>query len=128
MSTTVEINGTVIQISGRNNVTIRNGQVIVNGKDVTPNAKEINIVINGPVDKLEVDTCNKIEVTGDVTGIKTTTGNVAITGSVSGSVQTTLGNVTCGDVMSSVDTTLGDVNCGTIAGSVSTTLGDVCHR
>jgi hypothetical protein len=112
---TVIINGVVVTktSSGSFKVTARSGRVIVDGKDVTPNnATEINIVVNGPVEKLEADVCNKVSVTGDVRNVRTKSGDVEVTGNVSGSVQT----------MS------GDVDCGDIAGSVSTMSGDVKHR
>lgn len=110
---TIVINGVVIQGSGRNNnVTIRGTRVIIDGKDVTPDAKEINIVVNGSIEKIEADACDKISVTGDVGNIRTQSGDVDVSGNVSGSVQT----------MS------GDVDCGNIAGSVSTMSGDVKHR
>ena len=38
---TISINGMTIQGSG--NVVISNGKIMVNGKDVTPDSKEINI-------------------------------------------------------------------------------------
>jgi hypothetical protein len=107
---TISINGMTIQGSG--NVVISNGKIMVNGKDVTPDSKEINIVINGNVDELKVDACNKVSVTGSVKSIKTQSGDVDVTGDVDGSIQT----------MS------GDVDCGTVGGSISTMSGDVKHR
>ena len=108
----IMINGVVIESSGGSNISIRNSRVLVDGKDVTPDAKEITIVVNGAVERLEADACDKISVTGDVGDIKTMSGDVDITGSVSGSVKT----------MS------GDVDCGNIGGSVSTMSGDIKHR
>ena len=107
---TISINGMTIQGSGK--VVISNGKIMVNGKDVTPDSKEINIVINGDVEKLEVDCCNKVEVIGSVKNIKTQSGDVEVTGDVDGNIQT----------MS------GDVDCGMIGGSVSTMSGNVKHR
>lgn len=94
-------------------MSISGGRVIVDGKDVTPDAKEITISIEGNVDKLEVDACSKISVTGDVGHVKTLSGDVDVSGNVSGSVQTMSGDVDCG---------------GSISGSVSTMSGDIKHR
>jgi len=107
---TISINGITIQ--GNRNVVISNGKIMINGKDVTPNSKEINIVINGDVDKLEVDCCNKVSVTGSVKNIITKSGDIEVTGDVDGNIQT----------MS------GDVDCGHVQGSISTMSGDVKHR
>jgi autotransporter translocation and assembly factor TamB len=107
---TIRINGMSISASG--NLSVINGKVFVNGVDVTPESKEINIVVTGNVEELKVDACSKVSITGEVGNIKTQSGDVDISGNVGGSVQT----------MS------GDVDCGNISGSVSTMSGDVKHR
>ena len=106
---TISINGNTY--SG-NSIVVTNGKVIINGKDVTPDSKEINIKGDGDIDELKVDACNKVEITGDVSNVKTQSGDVEISGNVTGSIQT----------MS------GDVDCGTVGGSISTMSGDVKHR
>jgi hypothetical protein len=106
----ITING--ITITGGRNISIVNGKVIVDGRNVTPDAKEINITVDGSVEKLVADVCEKISVTGNVSTITTQSGNVEITGGVNGSIQT----------MS------GDVNCGNVDGNISTMSGDVKHR
>jgi len=111
MTTTISING--LNITGGRNVTIRNGKVIVDGKDVTPDAKEINISVTGNVDRLEADACSKISVTGDVGSVATQSGDVDVGGNIGGSVQTMSGDVDCG---------------GAIAGSVNTMSGDIKSR
>ena len=106
---TISINGNTY--SG-NSIVVTNGKVIINGKDVTPDSKEINIKVDGNIDELKVDVCNKVEITGDVSNVKTQSGDVEISGNVTGSIQT----------MS------GDVDCGTVGGSISTMSGDIKHR
>jgi len=103
------INGTTY--SG-DSVVITNGKVIINGTDVTPDSKEINIKVEGNISELKIGACNKLEITGDVSNVKTQSGDVEISGNVLGSVQTTSG----------------DVECGNVGGSISTTSGDVKHR
>jgi hypothetical protein len=95
-----------------NSVVITNGKIIINGKDVTPDSKEINISVEGNIDELKVDACNKVSITGSVKNIATKSGDVEVTGDVDGSIQT----------MS------GDVYCGHVQGSISTMSGDVKHR
>ena len=107
---TISING--VNISSSGNITVANGKVFVNGKDVTPDSKEINISVVGDIEQLKVDACNKISIEGSVKSISTQSGDVEVTGDVDGSIST----------MS------GDVDCGHIQGSVSTMSGDVKHK
>jgi hypothetical protein len=106
---TISINGNTY--SG-NSIVVTKGKVIINGKDVTPESKEINITIEGNIDELKVDACNKVSVNGNVGNLKTQSGDVDITGDVTGGIQT----------MS------GDVDCGSVGGSISTMSGDIKHR
>jgi len=95
-----------------NNVVVSNGKVVIDGKDFTPDSKNINISIEGDIDKLNVDSYDKISINGNVGNIKTQSGDVDISGEVSGDIQT----------MS------GDVDCGNVGGSISTMSGDVKHK
>ncbi len=108
MTTRININGTTIISSGRGNVVISNGRVVVDGKDVTPDAKQINIEVHGDLQAINADACDQIHVTGSV-----------------GEVRTTSGDIQCGDVSGSVQCMSGDVSCGRVAGSVSTMSGDI---
>jgi hypothetical protein len=103
---TITING--VSISG-NNVVVSNGKVFVNGKDFTPEIKEINIVVNGNIDKLEVDSCDKVQVKGKVGNVKTLSGDVDVSGDVNGSISTMSGDVDCNNVSGSIATMSGDV-------------------
>lgn len=96
-----------------NNVTVKNGKVIVDGKDYTPSdSKSISISIQGDLKDLSVDCCDKVDIKGNVVSAKTLSGDIDISGDVAGSVST----------MS------GDVNCGTIHGNVSTMSGDIKNK
>lgn len=108
---TIRING--VTITAGRSITVNNNRVFVDGKDVTPDAKDIRIEVVGSLEKLEADACNMIVVTGDVGNVATQSGDVEVGGSVRGSVATMSGDVDCG---------------GTIGGSVSTMSGDVKHR
>lgn len=108
---TVNVNGTIIQ-TNNGSITISNGRVIVDGKDVTPDSKVITISVEGNIEKLRVDSCEKVQVTGQCGTVSTTSGDIEIEGDVSGSV-------------SSVS---GDVDCRNVGGSISTVSGDVKHK
>ena len=108
---TIRINGTTItQTSNGRTVIVQRGRVIVDGKDVTPKGEEkaIHISIEGNLDSLQVDVCDRIEISGSA-----------------GNVSTQSGGIQCGDVQGSIQTMSGDVRCGTVAGNVNTMSGDL---
>jgi hypothetical protein len=112
-----------------NSVSISNGKIIIDGNNVTPeNAKQISIVVNGDIDNLNVDYCEKIEVAGNVATLQSTSGNVDVKGDAN-SIQTTSGDVDVeGNIKGSVTTMSGDVDCQNIGGTVKTMSGDIKYR
>lgn len=102
----ITINGTTIV---GDNVVISNGKIIVNGKDYTPDDKNITVSITGDLDILDVASCSSIKIIGNVNEVKTVSGDVEISGSVGGNVKTTSGDVKCGDIGGSVTTVSGDI-------------------
>lgn len=112
----VTINGKTYKVEGK--VSIVNGTIFVNGKkfqnyeESEKDEKVINIAIEGDVEKIDVDACDSITVSGSVKNIKTMSGDVEIHGDVNGDVKT----------MS------GDVDCGNVAGDVSSMSGDIKRR
>lgn len=106
---TIVINGNTYSGS---NIVISNNRVIVNGCDVTPDGKEINIKVEGNINELKVDACSNISVTGDVQTISTKSGDIDVSGNVNGSISTISG----------------DIDCGPVSGSISTISGDIKHR
>jgi len=78
----ISVNGTRI-VCGQGNVTVRNGVVTIDGKNVDC-TKDKEIIING--------NCNNIDVAG----------NLTVNGDVSGDVDIT-GNMHCGNIYGSVD-------------------------
>lgn len=103
----ISINGVNVSASG--SICISNGKVIVNGIDVTPETKEINIIVNGDTDKIQVDACNSFHSTGKVGDIKTMSGDVNVYGDVEGSIQTMSGDVDCHKVSGSIKTMSGSI-------------------
>ena len=112
----VTINGKTY--AGRN-VTIINNKVYVDGQDTTPDSKEISIKVEGDLENLKVDCCNKIEISGSVKGGASTTSGDITCGNVSGGIKTTSGDV---------QTVSGDVDAQKINGKVSTLSGDIKYR
>lgn len=104
-----------------NNVTIKNNKVIVDGVNVTPDSKEINITVNGDVNTLEVDSCNKISIVGNVNKLSGGTGDIECHDVTNGLTSGT-GDIKCNNINGDVRTGSGD---GTITGSVKTGSGDI---
>jgi hypothetical protein len=109
---TININGKTIVTTGTSSVIITNNKVYVDGKDVTPDAKQITIQVNGDVKNLECDACSSISVKGSAGSVSTVSGNIEVTGNVTGNV----------------GTTSGDINVrGGVSGSAKTVSGDIRH-
>jgi hypothetical protein len=108
-------------------ITIINGKVIIDGKDVTPDSKEITISVDGNLDNLEVDHANTIIIKGDVNKVRSGSGDVSC-GNITGGTQTGSGDIDCGIITGDVQTGSGDVNATTITGSVRTGSGDIKYK
>lgn len=104
------------------------GEVIING-NVIHAAKELKvknnmIFINGePVEKYS-NIPLKIEITGSVKSINTTSGSVHVEGDVT-NVETMSGSVHCQTVKGNVGTMSGSVRCNIIEGDCSTMSGSI---
>jgi hypothetical protein len=128
MSSSIRINGR--NIGGRNSIVIVNGKVIVDGLDVTPeNEKQITIEVTGDIASIEADVCEKITVTGNAGGVKTSQGDINVGGNVNGDVKTSQGNIDIeGSVTGDVKTSQGNIKVkGTVSGKASTSMGNVTH-
>jgi DUF4097 and DUF4098 domain-containing protein YvlB len=74
---------------------IKDNKVYVDGElhPVSNDAKTINISVNGDLNSLEVDVCEHIEVSGNVTELQTVNGDVTVEGQVEGNVKTVNGDI-----------------------------------
>lgn len=110
-----------------NNVSIVNGKVYIDGKDVTPDAKEIYIAVQGDVESIDVGACNDFEVIGNVGSVRTGSGNLKC-GNVGGGAQTGSGDIECETINGNVQTGSGNVEATTINGSVKTGSGNIKYK
>ena len=102
-------------------------RVIIDGKDVTPDVKEITITVTGNVNSINVDFAKEVHVKGTVGDIKTSSGNVWCD-NVTGNIHTTSGDIKCEDIGGNVQTKSGDVYSLLISGNVKTISGDIKHK
>lgn len=102
----VSINGSIYK---GNNISIMGNKIFIDGKDQTPNTKEIHIEVTGNIQTLEMDV-GSVNVKGDVTKLSVDTGDVEVEGNVLGSVNVDTGNVKCGNVEGKVTVDVGNIN------------------
>ena len=110
-------NGKRIIINGKCGMTITDGKVFIDGKELDlekigntdDDGKTINICIEGDVDKIEVDNCKDINITGNVGNVRTNCGDIKVNGKVNGNVHTNMGSIECGDVHGDAHTNMGSV-------------------
>ena len=111
---TVIIGGNIknssISIEG-NNVSIINNKIFVDGKEIETEEKVINIIVEGKLDKLEVDCCNSIKVNGVTKDVEVSNGNISINGDVKGNVNNINGNIIAKAINGNCKTINGDILC-----------------
>lgn len=109
MKNVVTVNGQ--RYEGGSSVVVSGGRVLIDGRDVTPEGKTINIEVSGNITNLDVDACQHVSVTGDVQTAKVGSGNLIVTGNVSGDARVMTGDVNVGgDVRGKVNTSVGNVS------------------
>lgn len=96
-----------------NSISMSGNKIIIDGKEVTDvsksHDKEINIIVDGNIDTIDIPEVQTLVVKGNCETLKTMSGNINIEGDVTGNVKTMSGNVTCGNVGGRVKTMSGDV-------------------
>jgi DUF4097 and DUF4098 domain-containing protein YvlB len=120
---TINING--ISFTG-NSIRVNNGKVYIDGDEVTPTEKQINIQISGDVDNIDVDACDSIRITGNVNTVQLSSGSVEISGNVGCNLKTSSGNIRIdGNVIGDIKTVSGNVKANEITGDVKTVSGSI---
>ncbi|WP_338978163.1 hypothetical protein [Fusobacterium nucleatum] len=99
-----------INIKG-NNISIINNKIFVDGKEIETEEKVINIIVEGNLDKLEVDCCNSIKVNGVTKDVEVSNGNITISGDVKGNVNNINGNIIAKVINGNCKTINGDILC-----------------
>ena len=102
----INING---KIYSGDIIIVSGNKVVIDGKEIKEESKVMNITIDGNIDTLSVDACEKISVTGSVENLKTMSGDVEVTGDVNGSIKTMSGDIRCKYCCGSVQTLSGDI-------------------
>ena len=110
----VIINGKTFNYTG--SLTMINGKFFVDGKevtdweDLTKDQKHIDIKVEGNIERLQVDACDSVTITGNCNKVKTLSGDVEIGGDVDGDVESVSGNIDIfGNVGGDVKTVSGDI-------------------
>jgi hypothetical protein len=109
---TINVNGR--DFTGRK-IEQQDGRILVDGRDVTDEiaspapARELLIVVQGDVSKLEVYGSQRVTVNGNAGSVSTTSGLIEITGDVLGSAESVSGSITCGKVSGNVKTVTGAI-------------------
>lgn len=100
---TIVVNGDIVQ--GKqiiNNMTISGGKITVDGKPLSEldqeDEKVINITIQGDVERLKIDYCGDVHITGNAGDVETHGGNIQVQGDVEGDVESHGGNILCGNI------------------------------
>ncbi len=111
---TITIGGSVIANRNIGTMVINGGKITVDGKplselDSVPDEKVINITIQGDVERLEIDYCDKLTVTGNAKRVKSTQGDIEIKGNVEGDVHANMGAITCGNVEGDCYANMGNI-------------------
>ncbi len=110
---TIIINGKKVNYQG--SLTVINGKYFVNGNEVTDwneltkDQKQISIEIHGDVDKLDIECCDTVTITGNVKKVKTISGDIEIHGNVEGDVESVSGSIDCGNVGGDAKTVSGNI-------------------
>ena len=111
------------------NITMKNGRVIVDGREFIGNNVSISgnrITVDGVRQDGELVGDIDVTVLGSVKRIELASGTIKCENV--GNISTQSGDVDCNHVTGSVSTMSGDVDCGDISGNVSTMSGDVTHK
>ncbi|WXZ70521.1 hypothetical protein HUW78_07550 [Fusobacterium animalis] len=95
-----------------NSISVINNKIFVDGKEIEiEEEREINIIVEGNLDKLEVDCCNSIKINGVTKDVEVTNGNMTISGDVKGNINNVNGNIIAKIINGNCKTTNGDILC-----------------
>ncbi len=122
----ITINGKVFK---GNNVSMRNGVVIIDGVEQGEDfSKEqiINVEIHGNVDELSTGSGNVTTLSAK--SVKTGSGNISVSGSIEGDASTVSGDIDSDIIKGNASSMSGNIKARTIEGDTSSISGDVKSR
>ncbi len=105
----------MIVINGKsykgNSLQINDNEILIDGRrvDDQEDQKVINITVDGNIDTLNVDSCDKLEITGDCGNVTSKNGDIQISGNIDGDVTNKNGNIMCRNVSGDVETKNGSI-------------------
>lgn len=91
---------------------IKGGKIYINGSEqvIPSDHQEITINIQGDVERLEVEQCEKIHIHGNAGRVKVNCGSVDVTGDIKGDANVNCGNIHCQSIEGDASTTMGDIH------------------
>lgn len=115
-----------IRFQDARSIKIINNRIYIDGDEVTPDAKNINISVEGNIAELDIDSCGALTINGNVDTIRAGSADIDIDGDVI-VVTTASGEIDIrGSVNKSVTSASGDIEVrGHVYGNVSTMSGDI---
>ena len=107
----ITINGSVgTYIGSASSVTIRDGKIIINGQETKiPTMPKLTIKILGDVERLDIQHCEKVEITGNAKRVKTNCGSINVQGNIEGDAHTNCGSISCNVVEGDANTNMGSI-------------------
>lgn len=90
---------------------INNGKIIIDGKatDIPTDYPNITINIQGDIERLEVEQCEKINISGNAKRVKTNCGSIDVQGDIQGDAHTNCGSISCKVVEGDAHTNMGSI-------------------
>lgn len=117
-----------ITINGKkysgSNITIDNGQIIIDGVSQQNYSKDnvIRVSVIGDVNNIKT-TSGDVDVEGNINNLQTNSGDVDVNGNVFKEINTTSGDIDVnGDITGNITTNSGDIEAHTINGTVNGTI------
>lgn len=109
----ISIGGKTIKVSGKS-VSVINGKVIVDGKEITDLSNSgipaITIIVEGNTNSIEVDVANTVTVHGNAEKVSSVSGDIHISGHISGTVSSVSGDILAKEIKGNVSTVSGDIS------------------
>lgn len=103
--------GTIIGTQTIKSMTISGSKIIIDGKvvNIPTDYPSITINIQGDIERLEVEQCDKINISGNARRVKTNCGSIDVKGNIEGDAHTNCGSISCKVVEGDAHTNMGSI-------------------